>query len=268
MKSAGKHMDGLSLHYYTVADWDDKGSATEFSDEVYYSTLGKALEIEPVIRRHKAIMDSYDPDGKVDLIVDEWGTWFDEEPGTISGHLYQQNTMRDAIVAALTLNVFHRHTDRVKMTNIAQIVNVLQSMILTNEKEMVLTPTYHVFHMYRVHQGSKYLPTECDCGERKLDDERTVPDVSVTASRAGDGAIHISIVNPDLTTSRTLQIQTERLTPKKVTGVILTTDNISDYNDFSHKTKVGNRPFNDFLVKNNSVKVELPAKSIVTLTLR
>lgn len=268
MKFVGNRMDGLSLHYYTIADWNNKGSATKFSDEEYYSTLGKALEIESVIRRHKEIMDSYDPDGHINLIVDEWGTWFDEEPGTVPGHLHQQNTLRDAMVAALTLNVFHRHTDRVKMANIAQIVNVLQSMILTRGEEMVLTPTYHVFYMYRVHQGCEYLPTECNGGERKLDNGRSVPDVSVTASRAEDGTIHLSLVNPDLTTSRTLQIQTERLSPKKVTGVILTADNISDYNDFGHGTKVSSRFFDDFLVKSNCVEVELPAKSIVTLTLR
>ena len=268
MKLVGNRMRGLSLHYYTIADWNNKGSATEFSDETYYSTLGKALEIEPVIRRHKAIMDSYDPDHRVDLMVDEWGTWFDEEPGTIRGHLFQQNTLRDAMVAALTLNVFHRHTDRVKMANIAQVVNVLQAMILTRGEEMVLTPTYHLFYMYRVHQGCEYLPTDCDAGVRKVDHGRTVPEVSVTASRSAEGEIHLSLVNPDLTQNRTLRIETDRLQPREVSGVILTADRISDYNDFGQESKVKNRFFDDFKLRKGVIELELPAKSIVTLTIR
>ena len=268
MKLVGHRMDGLSLHYYTISDWNNKGAATKFSDEVYYSTLGKALEIEPVIRRHKAIMDSFDPEGRIDLLVDEWGTWFDEEPGTIPGHLYQQNTLRDAMVAALTLNVFHRYTDRVKMANIAQVVNVLQAMILTRGDEMVLTPTYHVFYMYRVHQGSEFLPTDCSAGERKLDGGRSVPEVSVTASRDAEGTIHLSLVNPDLTTPRTVWIQADELSPKQVSGVILTADKISDYNDFGRETKVSSRFFDDCRIRNNRIEVALPAKSIVTLSIR
>ena len=268
MKQVGNRMRGLSLHYYTIADWNNKGSATEFSDETYYSTLGKALEIEPVIRRHKAIMDSYDPDHRVDLMVDEWGTWFDEEPGTVRGHLFQQNTLRDAMVAALTLNVFHRHTDRVKMANIAQVVNVLQAMILTRGEQMVLTPTYHLFYMYRVHQGCEYLPADCDAAVRKVDHGRTVPEVSVTASRSAEGEIHLSLVNPDLTQNRTLRIETDRLQPREVSGVILTADRISDYNDFGQESKVKNRFFDDFKLRKGIIELELPAKSIVTLTIR
>ena len=135
-------MDGLSLHYYTCVSWTgSKGSATDFDNDVYYSTLGKALEIEPVLRRHISLMDEKDPKKKVGLIVDEWGTWFDEEPGSVPGHLYQQNTMRDAMVAALTLNVFHKYSDRVRMANIAQLANVLQAMWLTKGDKLVLTPT-------------------------------------------------------------------------------------------------------------------------------
>ena len=151
MEKIGRRMQGISLHYYTCTGWDGpKGSAINFDNDQYYWALGKCLEIEEVIKKHKAIMDEKDPQGKVGLLVDEWGTWWDEEPGTIAGHLYQQNALRDAFVAALSLNVFHKYTDRVKMTNIAQVVNVLQSMILTDQEgtgHMVLTPTYHVFEM-------------------------------------------------------------------------------------------------------------------------
>lgn len=138
MKQIGGRMDGISLHYYTVGDWNNKGSATDFNTEDYYWTLGKCLEIEDVVKKHIAIMDKYDPKKNIALMVDEWGTWWDVEPGTIPGHLFQQNTMRDAFVAALTLHVFHKYTDRVKMANIAQIVNVLQSMILTKARTWCL----------------------------------------------------------------------------------------------------------------------------------
>lgn len=167
MQRAAQQMDGLSLHYYTVTGWSgSKGSATDFSTDDYYWTLGKCREIEDVIKRHIAIMDKYDPQKRVGLIVDEWGTWWDEEPGTISGHLFQQNTLRDAFVASLTLDIFHKYTDRIKMTNIAQIANVLQSMILTKEDKMVLTPTYHVFEMYNVHQDATFYLSICSVSVR------------------------------------------------------------------------------------------------------
>ena len=148
----GKGMNGISLHYYTVTGWNgSKGSATKFTDKDYYWFLSKTIEIEDVLKKHIEIMDEADPSGRVALLLDEWGTWFDVEPGTNPGHLYQQNTMRDAIVAALNFDIFHKYTRRLKMANIAQVVNVLQAMILTNETQMVLTPTYHVFEMYNVH---------------------------------------------------------------------------------------------------------------------
>jgi len=156
MQNAARFMDALTMHYYTVIgpDWQHKGSATQFTTEDYYKTLRKALAIEPIIRGHLQIMDRYDPQHKVGLIVDEWGTWFDVEPGTNPGFLYQQNTMRDALVAALTLNVFMSHCDRIVMANIAQTVNVLQAVILTEGDKMALTPTYHVFDLYKAHQDA------------------------------------------------------------------------------------------------------------------
>jgi len=268
MKQVGGRMDGLSLHYYTVADWDKKGSATQFSDSVYYATLGKALEIEQVLRRHEAIMDSYDPERRVDLLVDEWGTWFDEEPGTVRGHLYQQNTLRDAMVAALTLNVFHRHTNRVKMANIAQIVNVLQSMILTRGDEMVLTPTYYLFGMYGVHQDAEFLPAACNAGSRSLAGKRSVPDVDVTASRDASGTVHVSLVNPDLKTARKVTLDFDALKPSKVSGEILTAAGIADYNDFGGREKVRTESFGGFRIQKGAVEIELPAKSVVTLAIR
>mgnify|MGYP000684982437 FL=1 len=173
-------MDGLSLHYYTVPEtWDHKGSATEFAEKDWYKTMKKTMYMEELIRRHSAIMDQYDPDKKVGMIVDEWGTWYDVEPGTNPGFLYQQNTMRDALVAGINLNLFNKHSDRVKMANIAQMVNVLQSMILTEGEKMVKTPTYHVFDLYQVHQENDLLASSLETEQVGLEDEYMVPNLSL-----------------------------------------------------------------------------------------
>jgi alpha-N-arabinofuranosidase len=268
MENVGQRMDGLSLHYYTVADWNHKGSATNFSNDDYYWTLGKCLEIESVIQQHADIMDKYDPKKKVGLLVDEWGTWWDEEPGTISGHLYQQNTLRDAFVAAVTLNVFHKYTDRVKMTNIAQIANVLQSMILTKGDKMVLTPTYHVFRMYNVHQDATFIPLGIDCTTRDVRDNRQVPTISATASRDANGLVHISMANIDLNEDAEISIDLGSIKAKTVTGTILTSANISDYNTFENPDHVAPTTFSGAKLSKGTLKVKMPAKSIVTLELQ
>lgn len=268
MENIGGRMNGVSLHYYTVADWNNKGAATKFTDEDYYWTLGKCLEIEMILKRHIAIMDKYDPKKNIALMVDEWGTWWDEEPGTTPGHLFQQNTLRDAFVAAVTLNVFHKYTDRVKMTNIAQIVNVLQSMILTNGPKMVLTPTYHVFEMYNVHQDATFLPFDLKCQQRDVRDDRVVPMLSATASRDKAGVVHISLANVDLEESQSITVNLGSIQPKSVSGRILTSARIDDYNTFDNPNKVAPTDFKGAKVSGNSLTVELPAKSIVTLTLK
>ena len=268
MQRVGNRMNGLSLHYYTVMDWNQKGSATDFDADEYYRTLGKCLEIEQVLQRHIGIMDKYDPERKVALMVDEWGTWWDQEPGTIPGHLFQQNTLRDAMVAALTLNVFHKYTDRIQMANIAQIANVLQSMILTKDDRMVLTPTYHVFHMYKVHQDATYLPLDVQCERRVVRDDRIVPTVSATASRDDEGTVHISLANIDLENTCDVEIALGGVKGKSVSGTILTTGNIDDHNTFEQPDKVKPADFNGARLSKGMLKVTLPAKSIVTLSIR
>lgn len=266
MKNVGHRMDGISLHYYTVTGWNgSKGSATRFTEDDYYWTMGKCLEIETVLKKHIAIMDKYDPKKQIGLMVDEWGTWWDEEPGTVRGHLYQQNTLRDAFVASLTLDVFHKYTDRVKMTNIAQIANVLQSMILTKDDKMVLTPTYHVFEMYKVHQDATYLPLELDCERKIVRDDRIVPMVSATASRDANGLIHISLSNVDLRESQDIELNLGEVKAKRVTGRILTADNINDYNSFENPNVVAPKEFTGAKVNKGGLKVTLPAKSVVVL---
>jgi alpha-N-arabinofuranosidase len=213
-------------------------------------------------------MDKYDPEKKVGLLVDEWGTWWDEEPGTISGHLYQQNTLRDAFVAAVTLNVFHKYTDRVKMTNIAQIANVLQSMILTKGDKMVLTPTFHVFRMYNVHQDATFIPLGIDCTTRDVRDNRQVPTISATASRDANGLVHISMANIDLNEDAEISIDLGSIKAKTVTGTILTSANISDYNTFENPDHVAPTTFSGAKLSKGTLKVKMPAKSIVTLELQ
>ncbi len=267
MERARNHMNGISLHYYTVTGWrGSKGAATKFTDDDYYWTLGKCLEIGEVIRKHCDIMDKHDPQNKVALLVDEWGTWWDVEPGTNPGFLYQQNTMRDAMVAALTLNTFHNFSDRVKMANIAQIANVLQSMVLTKDAEMVLTPSYYVFKMYIPHQGAKLIPLSTNTSYRQTSDKRLVPVINATASQK-DGKTTISIVNTDLKKECDINIPLKSITGKKITGKILTASDIHDYNDFGQSEKVSLKNYDDATIKHNILQAKLPPMSIVTFSI-
>ena len=262
-------MQGLSLHYYTVTGWSgSKTSATQFNKDDYYWTMGKCLEIEDVVRKHIQIMDKYDPKKEIGLMVDEWGTWWDEEPGTINGHLFQQNTMRDAFVAALTLNVFHKYTDRVRMTNIAQIVNVLQSMILTDGPKMLLTPTYYVFQMYRVHQDATFLPMDLICDKARVRDNREVPMVSASASKDKNGRIHISLANVDVDNAQSITLDLQGQKINSVSGTILSSPSINDHNTFDKPDLVKPTTFTGAKIEKGQMKINLPAKSIVVLEVK
>jgi alpha-N-arabinofuranosidase len=267
MKQIGQKMNGLSLHYYTVTGWNDsKGSATQFTADEYYRIIGKCLEIEEVIQKHIAIMDKYDMEKRIALLVDEWGTWFDEEPGTIRGHLFQQNTMRDAFVAALTFNIFHKYTDRLQMANIAQIANVLQSMVLTNGDKMLLTPTYHVFEMYRAHQNALNLPLEitADTGEIR---NRAVPAISASASKKSN-TIHLTLANIDLEKEQEIVIDFSGYKINSVSGRILMSRNITDHNTFENRHLVEPHIFTDSKISKGQLKVKMPAKSIIALEIK
>ena len=278
MDRVGHRMDGVSLHYYTVTGWSgSKGSAINFNDDDYYWTLGKCLEIEDVVKKHADIMDKKDPKKHIGLLVDEWGTWWDEEPGTIRGHLYQQNAMRDAMVAALSLNVFHRHCDRVRMANIAQVVNVLQSMILTDQVgtgHMVLTPTYHVFEMYKGFQEATYLPLDVYCttkevrGDDHARDGRKVQMLQTSAAKKADGGIILSLTNVSLDEPQEVEVNIAGANAKAVSGRILTCNNIADYNDFDHPNRVQPVAFKDAKLAKNVLKVKVPARSIVVLDVK
>ncbi len=279
MDRVGNRMNGISLHYYTVKGWNgSKTSATAFTNDEYYWTIGKSLQIEDVIKKHSAIMDEKDPQKKIGLLVDEWGTWWDEEPGTVRGHLYQQNTMRDAMVAALSLNVFQRHTDRIKMANIAQVVNVLQSMILTDTKgtgHMVLTPTYYVFQMYRDFQEATHLPLDVktdsifvEGGHMQNMVDAKIPAVSISAAKKADGGIVVSLANVSLDKAQEVKLSLEGSKVKTVNGKILTCKDITAYNDFDHPDRVKVEDFKNAKIRKDEVTVKLPAKSIVVINLK
>ena len=271
MQNIGDQMDAIAVHYYTCMTWSgSKGSATNFTDQEYYRALGRAVAIEPCIQKHIAIMDKYDPESKVDLLVDEWGTWWDVEPGTDPGHLFQQNTMRDAIVASVSLDIFHKYTRRIKMANIAQVVNVLQSMILTRDDQMVLTPTYHVFEMYKVHQDAEFIPLDYSTSEIANSDKGPVPSLSATASRKGD-VVNVDITNIDLKNDQEVVLTWDdlgKVRKRDVSARILTSKKISDYNDFGKKAVVAPAEFKDFKVTDNGIELKVPAMSIIAIEIK
>jgi alpha-N-arabinofuranosidase len=270
MQRAGGRMDGLSLHYYTIAtgNWRDKGSATEFGEDQWHSTLRRTLEMDDLITRHSAIMDKFDERKRVGLVVDEWGTWYNVEPGTNPGFLYQQNTLRDALVAALNFHIFQRHADRVHMANIAQTVNVLQSMVLTDQEKMLLTPTYHVFEMFKVHQGGTFLPVELKTPDYVYDHEK-MPAVSASASRdPAAGAVYLSLVNADPTRLAALECKLAGFSAQSVKGRVLTAPELNAHNTFTQPNEVKPAPFEDASLQGDLLRVSLPPKSVVMLELR
>jgi alpha-N-arabinofuranosidase len=268
MRDAGRMIDGLDLHSYTVVGpWENKGSATEFSEREWFIAMQRAQHMDELIRRHSAIMDRYDPQKRTWLIVGEWGMWHDVEPGTNPGFLYQQNTLRDALVAGLHLNIFNSHADRVKMANIAQTVNVLQSMVLTQGEQMILTPTYHVFDFYQVHQDAKLLPISLQSDEYTFEGQ-SVPAVSASASRDEQGRIHITLLNLDPNRGRTIQTEIRGQSTSTVTGRVLTADAMNAHNTFERPNAVQPAEFARARRSGNMLIVELPAKSVVVLELR
>lgn len=268
MQMAGKFMNGLSLHYYTLptGNWQQKGSATEFDTETYYITLKKTFFMEELIRKHSAIMDRYDPEKKVGLIVDEWGTWYDVEPGTNPGFLYQQNTMRDAMVAAVNLNLFNLNCERVQMANIAQMVNVLQAVILTEGERMVKTPTYYAFDLFKHHQDAELLESSLfGCGEIETP-EGSVPQITQSVSSDKEGKIHMTIANLSADQSCHMESILSQGKIREVEAEILSGD-IHDKNTFDQPEKVKKKAFEIREADNDTIRFEIPPCSLVHLAL-
>jgi alpha-L-arabinofuranosidase len=267
MRDIPHHMlEGVALHHYAVIDWNKKGPAVQFDDELYFKSMKSAWKMEELVQRHSAIMDKYDPKKNVALVVDEWGGWYDVEPGTNPGFLYQQNTMRDAMIAGITLNIFNNHADRVRMANLAQIVNVLQAVILTDKEKLVLTPTYHVMEMYNVHQEATQIPVEVSA-EPYIMGKDTLQAVSASASKDGAGVTHISLTNIDPKKSKTISIDLGT-SYKTVTGRILVSGDIKDYNSFANPEKIKPVPFNKANIKQNKLELTMPAASVLVLELK
>lgn len=259
-------MDGLSLHYYTHPNgWEQKGSATDFDEKDWYKTLAKTLYMETLIRRHGAIMDQYDPEKKVGMIVDEWGTWFDVEPGTNPGFLYQQNTMRDALVAGINLNLFNKHSDRVKMANIAQLVNVLQSVILTEGAKMVLTPTYHVFNMYKHHQENMLVDSFIETEQIGLEEEFMVPNLTESASVDADGNLHLTVTNLSATEAYPVDAQILGFAGGKISAEILC-EEMHAKNTFDEPDAVTVKAFEGVEQTADGLKFTIPSCSVLHIT--
>ena len=261
-------MDGLSLHYYVYPEGiDTKGSSTDFDQKVWYKTLNKAVFMDELITKHGEIMDEYDPDKKIGMIVDEWGTWYTCEPGTNPGFLYQQNTMRDALVAGITLNIFNKHSDRVKMANLAQIVNVLQAVILTEGDKIVKTPTYHVFDIYKYHQDAELIFSDIDIKMIGVEHEWQVPNLTESVSITSDGVLHLTMTNLSAEESFDIDAEIIGKKPEKVLGEIVTGE-IHAKNTFDEPECVVVRKYDGAQITEKGIRFIIPASSVLHLELR
>jgi len=260
-----KRFEGLSIHHYSVINWSKKGSSSQFTDEEYFRTMQQAWRMEDMVSKNSEVMDRYDPQKKVALVVDEWGGWYEPDPAG-NGQLYQQNTVRDAMIAGLTLNIFNNHADRVRMANLAQIVNVLQSVILTDKNKIILTPTYHVMEMYNVHQDALLVPVEVKSNDFVMGTDR-IQAVSVSASKDSRGKMHISLTNIDNKNNQEIVIALNGFKAKQVTGRILTSAKIQDHNTFDNPAKLIPQAFKDASLSGDNVKVSMPSNSVIVLEL-
>ena len=258
-------IDGLSLHNYTVINWDKKHAATGFGDKEYAEILQATLKMDGLIAQHAAIMDKYDPQKKVALAVDEWGAWYAPAPGTNPGFLVQQNSLRDAVLAALNLNIFARHADRVRMANIAQMVNVLQAMILTDKQKMLLTPTYHVFRMYVPFQDATFIPLKIDAGSW-TQGTITLPRVDAIAAKDSSGRLLLAVTNVDPARSVSINVAIAGASMRSATGESLTAPRVDSINTFDSPAAVAPKPL-AAVVNAGRLQVELPPKSVNVITL-
>lgn len=254
LKIAAPFMDGISLHHYALTGaWEEKGSALNFKEAQWWSLIESAQKMDELITKHTTIMDKYDPEKRIGLIVDEWGSWLAVEPGTNPGFLYQQNTIRDAMVTAVTLNIFHKHADRVHMANIAQTVNVLQAMLLTDGENMIKTPTYHVFDLYKNHQDGERIDSYGDESET----------ISYTISKKSN-QLTISICNFSLAESKELFF-TGSSDMKLVEAKFIAAKVMDAHNDFDHPETISVEEFQEVTIVNETIQTIVPPMSVVTI---
>jgi alpha-L-arabinofuranosidase len=289
MAGIGNRMWGLDLHYYTRPPRANQGqgggqrpagaqgqgqgqpqtpvpslgSATNFTEQTYFATMRSTLFMDELITKHDSIMSKYDPQKRIALVVGEWGIWTDPEPGTNPRFLYQQNSLRDALIAGTNLNIFNNHADRVQMAQLAQTVNVLQALILTEGTKMILTPTYHVFDMYKVHMDAKLLPVKFTSPDYVLDGQ-SLPALNVSASQDANGVVHLTLVNIDPNKSITFN----QVKWAAVTGQVLTSAKITDINTFDKPNTVVLQNFTGAKKQGDLLNIVLPPKSVVALELK
>ena len=262
------NVDAIDLHYYTMPVWPEMESATDFDDELYYKTIAAANFSDELITRHSEIMNRYDPEKKIGLVIGEWGCWHKVEEGTNPGFLYQQNTMRDALVAGITLNIFNKHSDRVKMACIAQLINVLQSVMLTDGEKMIKTPTYYVFHMMRHHQGASLLGSELVGSGTVGKDKNELPKVIESVSEDADGVITVTLTNNSLEASEEIEISlTADSASYNVKEARFIAGAMNAHNTFDQPEVVEEKDFDAFEKDADGIKVTIPACSVVTLRL-
>ncbi|MFY0686415.1 MAG: alpha-N-arabinofuranosidase [Cyclobacteriaceae bacterium] len=273
MEGVKNNMDlaqGMSYHYYTIVhNWSKKGSATDFDKSEWFKTMKHTMAMEENLEEHIAIMDEVDPENNVALIADEWGSWYDVEPGTNPAFLYQQNTLRDALLASVGFNIFNNHADRIKMANIAQTVNVLQAMILTKDEFMVKTPSYYAFKMYKVHQDALLLPTDVTAQTFAVEDDEEIPAITTSASKSKNGDINITLSNLDPDKDINTTISFKGLSKLgTISGQIITGDEMNAMNDFGKEEAVNLESFKGFKKSKSSIDINMPSKSIVLLTIK
>jgi alpha-L-arabinofuranosidase len=267
MERAAGHMQAYSLHFYTVfPSWENKTPATGFGEAEWFAMLHGCLGVERAIREAEEIMDRHDERKRIDIYVDEWGSWYRTERGHPGYGLYQQNSLRDALLAGLTFHIFHEHNERVKMANIAQTVNVLQAMILTDHEKMLLTPTYHLFEMYKVHHDAMRVPLELESPDYEYEG-REMPALSASASRDDEGNIHISVVNAHARDAVNLECELEGTDALQVSGRILTADALDAHNTFDEPEGIKPANFDDARIEGGKLEVTIPAHSVVVLRL-
>ncbi|HEU4600753.1 MAG TPA: alpha-L-arabinofuranosidase C-terminal domain-containing protein, partial [Steroidobacteraceae bacterium] len=261
-------IDMMSIHFYTFSgnDWSKKSPALGFSASEWAQSMLRTSRTDEMIQRHSDILDRYDPEKRIGLSFSEWGTWWAKEEKPRS-NLYQQNTLRDAVIAGLTLNIFQNRADRVRMANIAQMIDVLQSMILTRGRQIVLTPTYYVFDLYQVHQGATLLPVQI-AADNYVSGAVTLPAISVSASRDEQGRIHVSVVNLDPDRDASMTLALNGIMASSASARVLTADAMDAHNDFDAPQRLAPRELQGISIRNGNVKLTIPAKSVTVVELK
>ena len=259
-------INGLSMHSYTVVRWPPSFKSVGFGEAEYAQVLKSTFDMEDLINKHAAIMDKYDPQKKVALVVDEWGAWYAPLPGSNPGFLVQQGSLRDAILAALNLNIFARHADRVRMANIAQMINVLQAMIMTDKEKMVLTPTYHVYKMYLPFQDASFVPVTFDAGKYTYGNI-SLPRVDAIAAKNSEGKLWLEITNLDPNEPIEVEASFSGINAKSAAGESLTAVKVDSVNTFESPNGVVAKPISAH-VQAGKVTLKLEPKSVTVISVQ